>query len=179
MYKRKIKAAFLVAVFSVLVAAAPFAAFAAAEDAPETGYESSVDAIAPPQLTGAKLAIYRQGDQTPLHVWTSTEKPYAIRALPAGEYVLREIDVPAGHKKAADIFFVVKVTKDIQTITMVDEKIPTTTDGGGEKFPGHSSVTGDAVRWAFALLLAALIAAAGLWKLKNTYEEEVYSDKED
>ncbi len=83
-------------------------------------------------LAGAKLRITgTRLDATVIEPieWTTTDAPYQVE-LYAGSYVLEEVTVPAGYKKAADIAFTVSVdgtiivgVNSVDTVEMADEPI--------------------------------------------------------
>ena len=70
-------------------------------------------------VIGASMEILdAKGEQ--VASWTTTETPYVITKLPAGEYTLKETAAPAGYIKAADITFAVTETAELQEVNMVD-----------------------------------------------------------
>lgn len=71
------------------------------------------------EVPGAVLAVLK-ADGTMIEQWTTTETPHLIERLPAGSYILRELEAPAGYVKSDDIPFEVKETGEIQTITMLE-----------------------------------------------------------
>lgn len=72
-------------------------------------------------LEGAKLAVYDQANVL-IETWTSTHEPYRMKEkLEVNEsYILREEEAPSGFHKAEDQNFMVKDTKELQTVTMKD-----------------------------------------------------------
>ena len=108
--------------------------------------------------------------------FTTTEEPYELKGLPAGDYLLCEVEAPEGYRIAADVPFTVKEGSDaVVEVTMVDQREekteitptpePGTNPGSGtDSTPGTSysggsqPKTGDntPIAWyAGALLLAA------------------------
>lgn len=88
-------------------------------NAPVQMYVAKMDDKGKP-LTGAKLAIY-DSDGKIVTSWISKEQRHTVYYLEEGmKYSLREIEVPEGYKKSADIEFTAKNQKEIK---MVDQKI--------------------------------------------------------
>ena len=110
-------------------------------------FVSKVSALTGKALSGAKLAIYN-ADGTELakdvkgntYTFESGEEPVEITGLPFGEYILRELEAPAGYATADDVKFTVSEETQSQTVVMTDEPIVVSiskvdiTDG--EELPG-------------------------------------------
>lgn len=77
------------------------------------------------ELPGAHLTITDESGKV-LYDWVSTDKPYYIEKLPAGEYTLTEVQAPNGYDKAENIVFDVLPTGELQTVTMYDRRTPET-----------------------------------------------------
>lgn len=55
--------------------------------------------------------------------FVTTEEPYDLKRLPAGEYLLSEVEAPEGYKVSEDVPFTVEDGVDsVNEVTMVDEK---------------------------------------------------------
>lgn len=70
-------------------------------------------------LAGAVLGLYL-GDNE-IYRFTTTDTGYVIKNIIPGSYILKEISVPEGYKKAEDMGITVEA-KQNQTFTMYDEK---------------------------------------------------------
>ena len=74
-------------------------------------------------ISGAVLQILDAQD-TVVEEWTSTDKPYAVSGLVAGQtYKLHEKTTPDGFVGAKDITFTVTTTSETQVITMIDKQV--------------------------------------------------------
>ena len=74
-------------------------------------------------LPGATLQVIDK-DGNVFYEWVSTDKPYLINRIPAGDYALHEVKAPAGYELAADVAFTVEATSEVQAVSMADEAIP-------------------------------------------------------
>lgn len=133
------------------------------------------------ELPGAELEV-RKEDGTVVEAWTSTDKPHLIKALPEGDYVLRETMAPKGYQVAQDIHFTVKSTGEIQQVVMKDElKEGTIRTNLPDNFRDGSNTNGGIKTGDHApmgILLAGMgIALAGIisvifWKRKKEALDE-------
>lgn len=74
-------------------------------------------------ISGAVLQILDAQDSV-IEEWTSTDKPYAVSGLVAGQtYKLHEKTTPDGFVGAKDITFTVTTTSETQVITMIDKQV--------------------------------------------------------
>lgn len=73
------------------------------------------------RLKGARLSLAAQ-DGTVVDTWISDENPHRIDRIPAGEYILTELEAPDGYKKGTDVVCEVKAVSDTQTFTITDVK---------------------------------------------------------
>ena len=106
------------------------------------------DATGSKELPGAKLTLYdKNGDTKPEWTWVSTDKPHVIKALPAGEYTLKEELAPEGYTIANSITFTVTETNTVQKVSMSDEEtkieISKKDITTGEELPGATLVIYD------------------------------------
>lgn len=72
------------------------------------------------ELPGATLTITTP-DGTVIDSWVSTDEPYYIDTLPAGDYILREESAPEGYLISEEVSFTVMPTGEIQTVVMYDD----------------------------------------------------------
>lgn len=88
-------------------------------------------------VAGAKLTVkdsegnvLRGDDGSATYLFTTTEEPYELKRIPAGDYYLCEVESPEGYEVAADEPFTVTGKADESaTVTMVDKKeTPTEAD---------------------------------------------------
>lgn len=88
-------------------------------------------------VAGAKLTVkdsdrnvLRNDDGTAKYLFMTTEEPYELKQIPAGDYYLCEVEAPDGYEVAAEEPFTVAGTADESaTVTMVDKKeTPTSAD---------------------------------------------------
>ncbi len=77
------------------------------------------------ELPGAKLQILNRKEEV-IEEWISKEKPHYLEMLPAGDYILREIQAPERYEIAEEIAFTVEDTAKIQKVIMYDKKKPDT-----------------------------------------------------
>lgn len=90
---------------------------------------NKVDAYGNP-VSGAKLILKDADGQVILdeqgnakYVFTSGEKPFELKRLPAGDYYLCEVETPEGYQVAKDVPLTVSGTEAVTVeVTMVDEK---------------------------------------------------------
>lgn len=81
-------------------------------------------------LAGAKLVVKtadgktaRGSDGKVLFSFTSAAEPTELRQLPAGEYLLSEVEAPDGYLVSADVPFTVSDEPDaVNTVTMTDQR---------------------------------------------------------
>lgn len=67
--------------------------------------------------------------------WVTTGKPHELGGIPAGDYILSELEAPEGYELAKDVRFTLSDAPDADNkVTMVDRKIP-------ESFKGSITVT--------------------------------------
>ncbi|MDR1548410.1 MAG: SrtB family sortase [Hungatella sp.] len=90
-------------------------------------------------LAGAKLQLETipKGEEEIkiLYQWiTSADEPYRINGLEPGEYLLRELEAPAGYKIGSPMKLVVEETTDVQTFEYRNYRV-TTGGGGGTTTP--------------------------------------------
>lgn len=84
---------------------------------------SKIDATNSAELQGAVLALYDSKNKE-VERWTSGTTSHVVEGLTAGaKYTLRELSVPEGYDKAADITFTVNTNGVEQKIVMKDERI--------------------------------------------------------
>lgn len=82
---------------------------------------SKTDVTGEKELDGAKLTVLDK-DNNIIDTWVSGEKTHKIEGLKVGEtYILREEITPDDYVKATDITFIVKDTKEVQKVTMIDK----------------------------------------------------------
>ncbi|MDD3185051.1 MAG: SpaA isopeptide-forming pilin-related protein, partial [Anaerostipes sp.] len=86
---------------------------------------SKTDVTGEKELPGASLTILDK-DGKEVDSWVSTDEVHYIEKLPVGKYTLHEEAAPDGYQIASDVEFEVKETAEIQTVVMVDEKVPET-----------------------------------------------------
>lgn len=75
-------------------------------------------------LVGAKLQVTDLKKEV-IATWVTTEEPYNINnQLVYGEvYVVKELEAPAGYTVAEDVVFTVNKDQEVQTVTMIDERL--------------------------------------------------------
>lgn len=79
-------------------------------------------------VPGAKLVVksadgkvMRSADDEVLFSFTSAEEPYELKRIPAGTYLLSEVEAPAGYKVSADVPFTIDGSAGaVNEVTMVD-----------------------------------------------------------
>lgn len=74
-------------------------------------------------LDGAKLVIYDDKGKIVYGPFITTDKPVTIDGLTVGDYVLHEIEAPAGFELAKDVKFTVGSTDKVLLVNMTDEAI--------------------------------------------------------
>ncbi len=111
-----------------------------------------VDAATGRPLAGASMQVVDEEGEV-VEEWVSDGEPHRIEALPAGDYVLREVEAPEGYALADDVPFTVEETADVQAVTMADEALPGTA-------PGDLPQTGDG-SWLVPALCAVGALACG------------------
>ena len=75
-----------------------------------------------PELPGATLQVL-DTDGNIIDQWVSTVTPHAIKAMPAGKYILREITAPYGYEQAEDAEFEIVDNKVRQDIHMDNKPV--------------------------------------------------------
>lgn len=78
-------------------------------------------------LAGAKLIVKDTTGAAVSEAWVSTKAPHEITGLAGGDYVLSEIEAPAGYRVAADVPFTVTGMEKAGTVidvVMADTRIP-------------------------------------------------------
>lgn len=80
-----------------------------------------IDAKTKNPVVGAKLGLYN-GDKL-ITEWETNEKPFVIKGLAAGKYVVKETSTPAGYATAAPIEFMVTDKLEPLELTMEDTPI--------------------------------------------------------
>lgn len=76
-------------------------------------------------LEGAHLQLIHKESKEVLLDWISDGEPVIFKGLYIDEtYILREVKAPEGYFVAEDVEFTVQESRDVQTITMLDELIP-------------------------------------------------------
>ncbi len=73
-------------------------------------------------LPGAKLEVRRK-DGTVVESWTSGRAAHVIEGLAAGDYILREVEAPAGYVVSGDVPFTVTDQPGTVAVQMSDRKI--------------------------------------------------------
>ncbi len=81
-------------------------------------------------VAGAKLVVRLAGgdvarsvDANEVVSFTTTGQPYELKRLPAGNYLLSEVEAPEGYRVSQDVAFTVEDGMDsVNVVTMVDEK---------------------------------------------------------
>ncbi|MDR1271684.1 MAG: hypothetical protein LBK04_01640, partial [Clostridiales Family XIII bacterium] len=124
------------------------------------------------QVEGAQLELYREGDEYPAAIWTTTGESYEICYLPAGEYTLHEAKAPPGYTKADDVKFTLSdriernsetgEPKYIKHVLMYDKKEPPV-------LSADTADTGSRI-WLLLLpmaLLGTVLCASALHKQKR------------
>ena len=86
-------------------------------------YISKTDITTGEELPGARLIVINSDGDT-VEEWESGSEPHLIKALPDGEYTLREITAPYGYDIAEDVKF--NVTQDKVTNEVVMKNSPVT-----------------------------------------------------
>lgn len=81
---------------------------------------SKTDIATSEELPGAHLQIVGENGDV-VDEWTSTNTPHRIDRLPAGKYTLVETSAPAGYLVAENVPFEVKLTGEVQRVTMQDD----------------------------------------------------------
>ncbi|MGE9896524.1 VaFE repeat-containing surface-anchored protein [Anaerovoracaceae bacterium SGI.195] len=75
-------------------------------------------------VKGAVLALYTS-DGKKLEEWTTDGKAHILKALPKGEYVIKELKTPKGYLPLEEDFrFTVRETEDVQKKDVFNEPIP-------------------------------------------------------
>ncbi len=75
-------------------------------------------------VKGAVLALFTK-DGRKLEEWTTDGKAHILKALPKGEYVIKELKTPKGYLPLEEDFrFTVKETEDVQKKDVFNEPIP-------------------------------------------------------
>ena len=74
------------------------------------------------ELPGAELTLTNK-DGKEIDRWVSSDKPYYIEKLPAGEYTLTEVKAPDGYAFAESVPFTVLPTGEVQRFEMRDDVI--------------------------------------------------------
>ena len=83
---------------------------------------SKTDITSASEIADATLQILDHNDEV-FAEWTTDGKPYYVSGIPAGDYTLREISAPYGYKVATEVDFTVKESSEIDTVTMVDDRV--------------------------------------------------------
>ena len=83
---------------------------------------SKTDITSASEIADATLQILDHNDEV-FAEWTTDGKPYYVSGIPAGDYTLREISAPYGYKVATEVEFTVKESSEIDTVTMVDDRV--------------------------------------------------------
>ena len=81
---------------------------------------SKTDIVTGEELPGARLHIIDENGEV-VAEWISTDTSHRIERLPAGKYTLVEISAPAGYLITEDVPFEVKLTGEVQRVTMQDD----------------------------------------------------------
>ena len=76
-------------------------------------------------VEGATLQIVSNKTKQIVDQWVTTDEPCVFYKIPAGDYILQEVDEPSGYYKAEDIHFTIEEHGEKQTITMFDTPILT------------------------------------------------------
>lgn len=131
---------------------------------------SKVDSVSGAALSGAHLAVMDAAGNI-WDQWISTDEPHYLEKIPIGEYILVEEAAPEGYQKAGPIPFSVKDTAKLQSVTMEDEKIPSSPSEPSappfEDRPGEGGGdTGDSMRILVGLC-AVLIGVLGWFFIRR------------
>jgi uncharacterized surface anchored protein len=99
------------------------------KDEPLKAQISKRDITTDAELPGAHLAIYAMDEKgevaaEPLYEWVSSDIPYIIERMGAGDYILHEDAAPKGYELAWDIAFTITDSGEVQTVVMYDEATP-------------------------------------------------------
>jgi hypothetical protein len=99
------------------------------KDEPLKAQISKRDITTDAELPGAHLAIYaidekEEVDIEPLYEWVSSDVPYVIERIAAGDYILHEDVAPKGYGLAQDVSFTITDSGEVQTVVMYDEATP-------------------------------------------------------
>lgn len=89
-------------------------------------------------LAGAKMQLSKP-DGTILYQWTTEEKAYLINGLEPGDYILTELEAPAGYKKGSAMIITVAETTEVQTFEYRNYVIKTS-GGDSSTKPGISYI---------------------------------------
>lgn len=81
-----------------------------------------IDIVTGSLLPGCELEIYT-ADGKLYDKFTTTDESYKISAMPAGQYVLKEVGTIDGYTLAEDLKFTVKQEGGVQKVTMVNERV--------------------------------------------------------
>ena len=90
-------------------------------------------------LAGAKLQLSKP-DGTVMYQWVTTEEAYVINGLEPGDYVLEELESPAGYKKGQPMIITVEETTDMQTFLYRNYVVKSSGGGGSTTKPGKSYI---------------------------------------
>ena len=69
-------------------------------------------------LPGAKLQLIEKESGNVVREWLTSKEPEHFTALPAGTYVIREVEVPEGYQMMEPVEIVVLPTAELQTYTV-------------------------------------------------------------
>lgn len=93
-----------------------------------------VDSVTLEGLAGATLQLIDKETNQVIEEWISQKDGHMIKGLTVGKtYILHESIAPTGYKLAKDIEITIEDHGDIQTLTLVNEKIPVITLGDEPK----------------------------------------------
>ncbi len=94
----------------------------------------------------AELAVYDEEGML-MTTFRTTKNAHIIDRLPVGDYILKEVSVPEGYKKAEDIRFRVEPLTGVQTVVMEDEPVKTI------PYSEQTPMTGDRTNpWIWGIL---------------------------
>lgn len=81
-----------------------------------------IDSTTKKNLVGATLQLLGSMGNV-IEEWITDEEPHSFYKLPAGTYILREIEAPKGYALAQDMVIEVKAISKVQQVTMVDVRM--------------------------------------------------------
>lgn len=113
-------------------------------------------------LAGAKMQLLGSNGRV-VSEWTSTEGPHELRGVWPGRYTLREKEAPRGYERAADVRVDVRLTSEVQTYTMRDERSPVPFSFTKKSLNGGETLAGATFRLSECTDPAAFANSAPTW----------------